>query len=114
MKYLKISLLFFCALFCISCYSQEPSIATDSILVKLTVTTLGEKKLETTVNFENSATHKIKSFKTNKEGKADCVLYTDQNYVVKIPESDDSYEYSIPDFSISPVKLTFKFGLREK
>ena len=113
MKYLKIFLPIILVFFFTGSYSQEPSIATDSILVKLTITTQAGKVLETAVNFENRSTHKMITCKTGKDGKANCILYTDQSYVVKIPGSDDSYEYSIPDFSISPLAINFKFGLRE-
>lgn len=95
-------------------YSQESSISSDSILLKLTITTREGENFETVVSIENSSTHKIKHFKTSKDGRADCVLYTGESYSIKIPESDDSYEYSIPDFSISPLTLTFKFGIKEE
>jgi hypothetical protein len=93
-------------------YAQEQAIDADSVVIKLTLTTAEGKKLQTTVNFEDLLTHKIKKYKTDKEGKANCVVSTAANYKISIAESTDTYEYSIPDFAISPVVLTFKFTIK--
>jgi len=112
MKYKKIFLVFVFALFFSKSHAQEPAINADSVVVKLTLTTREGKQLETLVNFEDLLTHKIKQYKTDKEGKANCTLSTAANYRIRIKESEDSYEYSIPDFAISPVELTFKFNIK--
>ncbi len=71
-----------------------------------------DKKLETAVSFEDLLTHKIKKYKTDKDGKATCMISTASNYRITIKESNDSYEYNIPDFAISPVILNFKFTIK--
>lgn len=109
---MKTLLSFLFTLFFLNTYAQEPAIDADSVVIKLTVTTREDKKLETTVNFEDLLTHKIKKYKTDKDGKTNCVVYTATNYRITIKESTDSYEYSIPDFAISPVILTFKFTIK--
>lgn len=99
-------------LFLSNTYAQEPAIDADSVLIKLTVTTTEGKKIETVVSFEDQLTHKIKKYKTDKEGKANCVVSTASNYKISIKESSDTYEYNIPDFAISPVMLNFKFNIK--
>ena len=94
-------------------YCQSSTISSDSVLVNLTITGLDNKSLETEIFFENLSSHKTKIYKSNKEGKAKCVLYTGENYQIKIPNSDDNYEYNIPEFTISPLNLTFKFSKKE-
>ena len=103
---------FLFTLFFLNVYPQEPAIETDSVLIKLTVTTQADEKLETVVSFEDLLTHKIKQFKTGKDGKANCKVSTAANFRISIKESNDSYEYNIPDFAISPVMLTFKFTIK--
>jgi hypothetical protein len=112
MEYKKVFLAFVFALAFSQSYSQDPAIEADSVLIKLTVTTQGDEKLETVVNFEDLLTHKIKQFKTGKDGKANCKVSTGANFRISIRESNDSYEYNIPDFAISPVMLTFKFTIK--
>ena len=99
-------------LFLLNSYAQEPAIDADSVVIKLTLTTPQGKKLETTVSFEDLLTHKIKKYKTDRDGKANCVVSTAANYRITIKESADSYEYNIPDFAISPVLLNFKFTIK--
>lgn len=106
-------LLFLLCLFTIkTAHAQTTSITIDTILLKLTVTTQEDKKLKTKIIFENLGNHKIKSCFTNKEGNADFVLPSEAKYKITIPASDDSYEYEIPEFTISPLAVTFKFRLR--
>ncbi len=109
---MKTLLLFLFTLFFLNTYAQEPAIDADSVIIKLTLTTAEGKKLETTVNFEDQLTRKIKKYKTDKEGKVNCVVSTAANYRITIKESADSYEYNIPDFAISPVILNFKFNIK--
>jgi hypothetical protein len=108
----KIIFAFIFTLFFSNSYAQEPEINPDSVLIKLTLTTNDGKKLETTISFEDLLTHKVKRYKTDKEGKANCTVSTAANYRITIKESNDSYEYSIPDFAISPVVLDFKFTIK--
>lgn len=114
MKCYKVCILLFFVLIFSRSYSQTPTISSDSVLIKLSIKTQDDKNLETAITFENVSTYKKKTYTSNKEGKVNCVLYTGESYLIKIPNSDDSYEYSIPDFSITPLELTFKFTLREK
>lgn len=109
MKYLAATtLLLFIAI--TNLQAQTTSITTtDSLVLNLSIT-LENKPIETIVNIENIATHKITSCKSNKEGKASCTLLLDQNYVIKIPGSNDSYEYNIPDIAISPASITLNFN----
>ncbi len=111
-KYMKTLLSFLFSLFVLNTHAQEPAIDADSVVIKLTLTTPEGRKLETVVNFEDLLTHKIKKYKTDKEGKANCVVSTAANYRITIKESTDSYEYNIPDFAISPVVLNFKFNIK--
>jgi hypothetical protein len=113
MKYYKISFLLFFFMIFYHSYSQTPAISSDTVLINLTITTQENKNLETEIFFENLSSHKTKIYKSNKEGKVNCVLSTGESYQIKIPNSDDTYEYSIPDFSISPLQLTFKFSRKE-
>jgi hypothetical protein len=109
MKYLAISslLLFFAVT---DLHAQTTSITTtDSLILNLSVT-LDNKPIATVVNIENIATHKIIHCNSNKEGKASCTLLLDQHYAIKIPGSNDSYEYYIPDIAISPISQTFNFN----
>ncbi len=99
-------------LFFSNAYAQQPEINPDSLVIKLTLTTADDKKLETVVSFEDLLTHKIKKYKTDKDGKANCTISTAANYRITIKESNDSYEYNIPDFAISPVILNFKFTIK--
>lgn len=99
-------------LFFLNTYAQEPEISPDSLVIKLTLTTQEGNKLETVVSFEDLLTHKIKKYKTDKDGKANCTISTAANYRITIKESTDSYEYNIPDFAISPVILNFKFTIK--
>jgi hypothetical protein len=112
MKYKKVFFAFAFALFFSNVYAQEPAIEADSVLIKLTVTTQQAEKLETVVSFEDLVTHKIQQFKTGKNGQANCKVSTAANFRISIKESNDSYEYNIPDFAISPVILTFKFTIK--
>jgi hypothetical protein len=109
---MKTLLAFLFTLFFSHAYAQEPAIEADSVLIKLTVTTQASEKLETVVSFEDLLTHKIKQFKTGKDGKANCKVSTATNFRISIKESNDSYEYNIPDFAISPVMLSFKFTIK--
>lgn len=90
-------------------FAQESAIVDDTVELKLTLLGFDGKKIESTVNFENMNTHTIITFKTNKEGKANCKLPIAETYSVKIPGSTDSYEYTIPDFAASPTEISFKF-----
>ncbi|MFT3910344.1 MAG: hypothetical protein QM737_13045 [Ferruginibacter sp.] len=92
--------------------AQKPSITIDTIVLKLTITTMEGKPLKTKVLFENLETHKIKSCVSNAAGKANCVLPTENTYRITIPNSDNYYDYEIPEFVISPVELKFKFSLK--
>ena len=112
MNNIKFLLLFLCVSSIKAVYAQPTSITIDSIVLKLTVTTQEDKKLKTKIIFENLGNHKIKSCFTNQEGNADFVLPSEAKYKITIPASDDSYEYEIPEFTISPLPVTFKFGLR--
>jgi len=97
-----------------STIAQTPTISSDSIIVKLTITNKEGKPIETLVTFENANPKDSKKTQTNKEGKATCILSTGESYVVSIPNTEDTYEYSIPEFGISPVSLDFKFNVTEK
>ncbi|MEO8771558.1 MAG: hypothetical protein ABI402_15800 [Ferruginibacter sp.] len=112
MNSFKLLMCFFFGLIMNTAYSQTPSITIDSILLKLTVITQEDKKLKTKVIFENLGNHKIKTCFTNQQGEADFVIPSEAKYKITIPASDDSYEYEIPEFTISPLAVTFKFGLR--
>ena len=90
-------------------FCQNPAIAADSIVLKLTITNLTGKPIKGKVNFENKATHKVTSCVTDKNGNANHTLETGKIYSITIPISTDQYEYTIPDFTISPLPLTFKF-----
>jgi hypothetical protein len=109
---MKTLLSFLFTLFFLNTNAQEPAIDADSLVIKLSLTTQEDKKLETVVSFEDLLTHKIKKYKTDKDGKATCVISTAANYRITIKESGDSYEYNIPDFAISPVILNFKFTVK--
>ena len=113
MKYCKAIILIFSVLIFESSYSQTQTISSDSIIINVTVTTQSNKKLETEIIFENLSSHQKKIYKSNKEGRVDCVLSTCESYQIKIPNSTDSYEYNIPEFSISPLQLTFKFSINK-
>lgn len=90
-------------------FSQQKTFAYDTVVINLTIMGYDDKPIVTKVNIENRATHQITNCTTNKQGKAVCKLATDGSYSIKIPNSGDSYEYSIPDISITPVDFTFKF-----
>ena len=96
-------------LFNSSVLSQQKSFAYDTVVINLAITNYDGKPIVTKVNIENRATHKITSCTTDKEGKGICKLATDGSYSITIPKSADSYEYNIPDISITPVDLVFKF-----
>jgi len=113
MRYIQSMILAVLLIMCQPSISQTPEIRDDSITLKLTVKTHEGIKLETVVNFENTFTHTIIHCKTNKEGKGECTLPVSNNYIVKIPGSDEHYEYRIPEFSISPLPLSFDFRLKE-
>ena len=95
-------------------FSQQANITADSVRLELSIQSKEQAKLATTVNIVDVTKNQIRKVKSNKEGKATCVLPTGDNYVISIPESDDSYEYSIPDMSISPLALNFEFSIRDK
>ncbi len=96
-----------------SSIAQTPTISSDSIIVKLTITNKEGKPISTLVTFENANPKDSKKTSTNKEGKATCTLSTGESYIVRIPNADDTYEYSIPEFGISPVSLDFKFNVTQ-
>ncbi len=112
MKYCRIAILSFFAMSCTKAYCQTSTLSDDSVLVNVVVI-LDNKSLATEVSFENLSSHKTKICRSDKQGKARCVLQTGENYLVKIPESNDSYEYNIPDFSSSPLNLDFKFSKKD-
>jgi len=71
---MKTTLALFFTLFFLNTYAQETEINPDSVVIKLTLTTRDDKKLETLVSFEDLLTHKIKKYKTDKDGKVNSVL----------------------------------------
>ncbi|MGC4099817.1 hypothetical protein [Ferruginibacter sp.] len=87
--------------------------AADSTLLQLSFVTFDGKKIVTAVHFENANTHNILHFKTDKEGKLSCRLRTGGKYTIKIDNSNDSYEYTIPDADGFPVNFTFRYHLFE-
>jgi hypothetical protein len=111
MNYIKTLLVPAFILYCTTGHAQQASIVSDSVLLKLTVTTLAGEKLQTELYFNDVSGKTIAKCTTNKDGNAECTLPTGENYIVRVPGSADSYEYDIPDFAISPVVLTFKFTM---
>jgi hypothetical protein len=99
---------------CTIAHAQQASIASDSVVLKLTITTATGEKLQTEVYFNDVSNKTVAKCTTDKNGNATCTLSTGANYKIRIPNSADSYEYDIPDFAISPVSLTFKFNLKPK
>ena len=98
---------------CFSVSAQTQSISSDSIVVNLTITNQDGVTIETPVTFENANPKDSKHATTNKLGNGSCTLSTGENYIVRIPDSDDNYEYNIPEFSVSPVQLNFKFSVNK-
>ena len=112
MNNLKLPLVIILLLFFKTGNAQTPSITIDTIILKLTITTMEGKPLKTKLIFENLETHKTKSCVTNAAGKANCVLPTENTYRITIPNSDNYYDYEVPEFVISPLELKFKFNVK--
>ncbi|MGG9963587.1 hypothetical protein [Ferruginibacter sp. SUN106] len=94
--------------------AQTGSAGKDSALLKLNFTTFEGEKIITKVHFENTATHKIINFKTDQNGVAACLLRIGENFAITIDNSEDSYEYTIPDADGEALNFTFKYHLQEK
>ena len=90
---------------------SQTELVDDSVLMHLTLSDFTGKTIETTVSFENLATHKKMNFKTSKDGKASFRLSVSTSYSITIPVSTDSYEYEIPAFAASSADLDLRFNV---
>jgi len=108
---MKAFFLFLSILPVITSWSQLSS--KDSVTLKLRVTTTSGEAIETVVSFEDQSTHKLKYFKTGKDGMAICKLFA-AVYLIKIPVSNDSYEYGARDLNGLTSLIELKFALKEK
>ncbi|MES1225235.1 MAG: hypothetical protein ABUT20_57665, partial [Bacteroidota bacterium] len=106
--------LLLCIVTIINITAKAQSTAADSTLLQLSFTTFDGKPIATAVHFENEATHNILNFKTNKEGKLECRLRIGKKFIIRIDNSDDFYEYTIPDADGFPVNFTFRYHLLQK
>ncbi|MFT3682770.1 MAG: hypothetical protein QM791_21105 [Ferruginibacter sp.] len=89
--------------------SQAPSISDDSVLLKIKVSGHDGAKIEGPLQIYNNRTHQLINSKINKEGRSECRLSTGESYTIRLKESEDTYNYDIPEFSISPQEIELKF-----
>lgn len=110
MRFFAMVIMPLCLFFQSEAICQTTSISSDTVLINLTVKDQDGKLIETKVIVEDVFSKKLYNYKSDKYGKVNCVLFTGESYRITIPSSDDSYEYSIPEFSISPLDISFKFS----
>ncbi|WP_462250529.1 hypothetical protein [Ferruginibacter sp.] len=114
MKIIKTLFSIFFILFYSSAISQSDSLSNDQIVLQLNIVTFESEKIVTTVHLRNTADNKTRSFKTDNKGKISCNVQIGGNYVISITDSDDSYEYTIPDSDGVPLIFNFKYNLQQK
>ncbi len=104
--------LFLIIIYCcagLSSAAQQTSVTFDTVVFRIQVTGKDGKPLAATLYFSTEGKTKKYAFDPDAQGRVVAKVPTGYRYTVTVDGSADSYEYDIPNVSISPVDAVLKF-----